>query len=248
MTETSIAPRAGIRFATDRRGGPVEWQLEGPEPHMILTGGTGMGTSSTARVIASSAALLDIDVRFCDAKPCGASELQGLPGITAAAGLPETAGLIGRTWADMCQRGVRAEAGAVSAGSLRRIVLIIDHFMILDLDLNDVCRGERPSPVMRQLGQLLFMSQAAAINVLLTGMACHVALVLGDQALEKCGTRVALGQVGREAAMLLFGDDSAYGESRGRTQGAGVVLTPAGGPEPAAMLYPPPARPSFPAA
>ena len=246
MTQTSIMPQPGIRFATDRQGGPVEWPLDGPGPHMILTGATGMGASSTARVIAAGAALLDIDVRFCDAKPAGASDLQGVPGITVAAGLPETAGLIGRTWADMCQRQARA-AAAGSAGNPRRIVLIIDHFTLLDLDLNDICTVERPNPVVRQLGQLFTMSQAAAVNVLLTGLACHAALVLGDPALRQCGTRVALGQVGGLAAQLLFGDENAC-EPAGRTPGRGVVLTPAGTPQPAVMLDPPTARPPSPAA
>ena len=56
MTQNSIMPPPGIRFATDRQGGPVEWPLDGPGPHMILTGETGMGASSTARVIAACGA------------------------------------------------------------------------------------------------------------------------------------------------------------------------------------------------
>ena len=247
MTQTSPAPALGIRFATDRLGGPVEWLLEGPEPHMILTGATGMGASSTARVVAAGAARMGMDVRFCAVKVFGASELKGVPGITVAAGLAESAGLIGRTWADMCQRRAPAEAAACNAETPRRIVLIIDDFTLLDLDLNDICREERPSPVTRQLGQLLMASHAAAINLLLIGHAVLAAVTLGDLAVQKCGTRAALGRVGGESARLLFGDEAAPSDCNDRTPGTGVVLTPAGTPRSAVMLDPSPGRPRSPA-
>lgn len=236
MTETVTRP--GIRFATDRQGSPVEWLLDGPEPHMILTGATGRGASTTARVVAAAAARLGMDVRFCAVKVLGAEELMGVQGITVAAGLPETAGLIGRTWTDMRQRRAGAEAAAGSDGDLQRIVLIVDDFTLLDLGLSEICGEERPSPVTRQLGQLLMMSHAAAINVLLTGHAVLAAVTLGDRAVQKCGTRAALGQVGGESARLLFGDEDACSDCDGRIPGTGVVLTPAGTPRPAVMLDP----------
>jgi hypothetical protein len=156
-----------------------------------------------------------------------------------AVGTTAAAGLIGLTWADMCQRVLTTETSESGAADSRRIVLIVDHLTLLELELNAASGGQTPHPALAQLAHLLAEGRAAAINVLLSGLAGNVAEILGGIALESCGTRVALGPVGRRTASQLFGDASAASGIPARAPGAGVVVTPASRPQRATMICPP---------
>jgi FtsK/SpoIIIE family len=209
----------------------VGFQLtETDNPHMLLTGGTGSGKSVSLRLLMMQAALLGIEVRGCDPKRVEMRGLRGWPNVTRiATRVPDMIALIEDTWQEMHRRYDLIEAGIKHESDFRRILLVIDEFLMFSMLINDWWAGPgkaeeggtgKEHPVMRKLRGLIVMARGGLINIVISTQRGD-AVIFPEGVRDSLGERVALGQQSQQSAQMMFGDPSVGRDIEPMSQGVG---------------------------
>lgn len=184
-------------------------------PHGLVTGGTGSGKSVLLRVIALGSARLGIEVRGCDPKRVEMRGWRGWPNITrVATRVPDMIKLIDDTYDEMHDRYTQIEEGGASEEDFRRVLLIIDEYLMFGMLVNDFWAEERARiggnqpkehPVMRKIRGLVVMARGGVMNL-------EIATQRGDADIfpegvrDSIGTRIAMGRQTQQSAQMSFGD------------------------------------------
>jgi DNA segregation ATPase FtsK/SpoIIIE-like protein len=219
-------------------GEPAAAQLSHTDaPHFLITGPTGSGTTTLLRSLAIGGARIGCDVRICDPKRVGMRGLHGWPNVTEIATRDrDMIRLIDRTYDEMLDRYAAIEEGRMRAEDYRRILLVIDQYLMFSMLAGDLWAGERISlggeqpkehPVMGRLRGLFVMSRGAKMNLVITTQRGD-ANVFADGIWDSIGGRIALGRQTEEAARMMFGDATAGRDIAASARGVGTVGTASG--------------------
>jgi hypothetical protein len=219
-----------LGFGRDEDGLFVGFQLTDTDnPHMLLTGGTGSGKSVALRVLMMKAARLGLDVRGCDPKRVEMRGLRGWPNVTRiATRIPDMIKLISDTYDEMHRRYDLIEAGEAHESDFRRILLVIDEFLMFGMLINDWWAAKKDEeggtgkehPVMRKLRGLIVMARGGLINLVIATQRGD-AVIFPDGVRDSLGERVALGQQSQQSALMMFGDASVGRDIPPNSQGVG---------------------------
>jgi hypothetical protein len=218
-------------YARDEDGNYVVFQLSHTDnPHMLLTGGTGTGKTVCLRVLMIRAARLGLDVRGCDPKRIEMRGLRGWPNITKiATRVQDMVQLINEVYNEMQERYTRIETGMAHASDFRRILLVIDEFLMFTMIVNDHwveekakegVSGSKEHPVMRKLRGLVVMGRSGLINIIIATQRGD-ATIFPDGVRDSLGDRVALGLQSKESAIMMFGDADVGRDIPPLSQGVG---------------------------
>lgn len=206
-------------------------------PHVLVTGGTGTGKSVLLRVVALEAARLGLEVRGCDPKRVEMRGWRGWPNITQVASrVPDMIRLIESTYAEMHQRYTEIEEGRARQEDYRRVLLIIDEYLMFGMLVNDYWAEERvrlggsqpkEHPVMRKIRGLVVMARGAIMNLIFATQRGD-ADIFPEGVRDSIGARVAMGRQTKESAIMTFGDAQVGRDVPLGARGVGTALTPAG--------------------
>jgi hypothetical protein len=206
-------------------------------PHILVTGGTGTGKSVLLRVAALGAARLGIDVRGCDPKRVEMRGWRGWPNITeVATRVQDMIKLIEDTYDEMHDRYADIEEGKAREEDYRRVLLIIDEFLMFGMLVNDYWaeeRARRPGnqprehPVMRKIRGLVVMARGGVMNLLLATQRGD-ADIFPEGVRDSIGARIAMGRQSPQSAQMMFGDAQAGRDVPQGARGVGTTLTPDG--------------------
>jgi FtsK/SpoIIIE family len=226
------AGKTVIVYAHDEDGHLVVYQLSHTDnPHMLLTGGTGTGKTVTLRVIIIRAARQGIEVRGCDPKRIEMRGLRGWPNVSMiATRVQDMINLVSQTYNDMQDRYDKIETGQAHPSDFRRILLVIDEFLMFTMLINDfwveqkqregITGGTKEHPVMRKLRGLVVMGRSGLINIIIATQRGD-ATIFPDGVRDSLGDRVALGAQSKESAFMMFGDASVGRDIPPESQGVG---------------------------
>jgi hypothetical protein len=215
-------PPAAVRYGTDEHGRPAVYDIAGPVPHMLITGGTGYGRTTALRIILLEAARQGIDVRICDPKRVSASGLRGLPGITVATEPADIVRMAEESTGKMQSRYQEIEAGDADPDGYQRILLAADDYETLMCTA--AAAGET---VTAALDQIAIFGRGARISILV-GALSPASIPPGMR--DNFGTRLALGRPSRHQAQALFGDPQAGHDVPPYRPGTGVAGASDGAP------------------
>ncbi len=219
-------------------GEPAAAQLSHTDaPHFLVTGPTGSGTTTLLRSLAIGGARIGCDVRICDPKRIGMRGLRGWPNITEIAARDrDMIRLIDRTYDEMLDRYAAIEEGRMREEDYRRILLVIDQYLMFSMLVNDLRAGERISldgdqpeehPVMGRLRGLFVMSRGAKMNLVIAAQRGDAG-IFADGIWDSISGRIALGRQTEEAARLMFADATAGRDIAINARGVGTAGTASG--------------------
>jgi len=225
-----------VVYGYDEDGNLAYIQLSDTDaPHTLITGGTGTGKSVLLRIIAIGAARLGIDVRGCDPKRVEMKGLRGWPNVTrVATRVPDMIRLIEETYAEMHERYQDIEEGRAREEDYRRVLLIIDEYLMFSMMINDYWAelrtqlpGQQPKehPVMRMIRGLVVMARGGVMNLVLATQRGD-ADIFPEGVRDSIGSRVAMGRQSQQSAQMMFGDASVGRDIPALgSRGVGTTLT-----------------------
>jgi len=227
-----------IAYGTTEDGAHAYIQLsETDAPHALITGGTGTGKSVLLRLIALGAARQGIDVRGCDPKRVEMRGWRGWPNITGVATrVRDMIKLVDDTYDEMHDRYTQIEEGEAREEDYRRVLLIIDEFLMFGMIVNDWWAEERTRlggnqpkehPVMRKVRGLVVMARGGVMNLVLATQRGD-ADIFPEGVRDSIGARVAMGRQSQQSAQMMFGDAQTGRDVPQGARGVGTALGPDG--------------------
>lgn len=200
-----------LPYGIDEDGNPVGWTLGAPTmPHTLCIGPTGGGKTTFLRSLIVGATCQGVPVYGCDPKRIELTPYRGYPGVRAVASSPEDmAALIEAIHAEMMRRYEVIER--TGRENFRRIVFIIDEFLILRSALNRLWATSKPKnargtvhPTLGLITEMLVLARSAGIHLVI-GVQRPDASIFGDEgARDNLRHRVSLTRLSREGSTMLW--------------------------------------------
>jgi hypothetical protein len=213
-TRAAYGEQVVLPFAAGDNGQLVAYPLSAtPRPHALITGRPGSGATSLLITLAIEAARQGIEVRACDPRTIALTGLRGWPNITKiATRVADMVRLIEDFGAEMQRRYELIETGKARATDFRRLLLILDQYLVLILLVTDWWQqhpgrepaGAKAHPVIATIGQIAALSRGACMHLVIATPG--PVAPLGPATLGSLGFRVSLGPLSPQAALTMWGD------------------------------------------
>lgn len=237
--------RVVLGYGEDEDGDPAGYALSKTTlPHGGVIGPTGGGKTQLLLLIAMRAAYLGVEVWGADPKRIELLGLRGWPNITRiATRVPDMIQLVQDAYDEMYTRIDDVAAGRIRKQDLKRLLLILDEYFVFCMLVaawHAANRGKddpKEHPVFRQIGELLALSRALNINVVL-GVQRPDATLFNDGARDNIGWWAALGQLSPQGAYMVW-RDSHTGTDLPLDQPGLATVTTVKGPRRAKVHYVP---------
>ena len=199
-----------IPLAVDEDGDTVVWQLRGTGPHLLVVGKTGLGKTVVMNGVVMEAAWRGWPVWICDPKRVEFLGLRGWPNVqVVATTAADQVVLITQAWAEMERRYALIEAGDAVEDDFEPLIVVLDEYRDFYSLVTEWYAGVKvtgmPSrcPVFEKVGSIVRKGRTARIHLIL-GTQRPDSDVLGGEMRDNFGTRISLGSLSPQGAMMMW--------------------------------------------
>lgn len=244
--------RRHLPYATAAGDEVMFWDVStrSNKPHCLIVGPTGGGKTSVIRTLLTEAARRGIPFIGVDPKMI---ELDGLEGYPGCAGITydavRAARLVRAVHCEMMARNQYVHDAKVEPSTLPLLIVVLDEFFILSGKWQRLVKtgDEETREQLKELdplgawADLAVLARSAGIRLML-GVQRPDATLFGDasgNARDNFGTRISLGNLSQNGALMMWGDSTVGREVDTSVPGRGVVTGPDGSPVPAQMWWTP---------
>lgn len=241
-----------LPYATAAADTTMFWDVstKSNKPHCLIVGPTGGGKTSVIRTLLTEAARRGIPFLGVDPKMIELDGLEGYPGCGAIVyDAVRAARLIRALHHEMMARNKYVHVKKIEPSELPLLIAVLDEFFILsgkwqrlaktgDDDTKELLKKLDP---LGAWADLAVLARSAGIRLLL-GVQRPDASLFGSSsgnARDNFGTRISLGTLSQDGALMLWGDAHVGRDVDTSVPGRGVVMAPDGSPEPAQMWWTP---------
>jgi hypothetical protein len=197
-----------IPVGPDEDHDEVSWDLK-EAPHALVVGPTGKGKSVFLRSVIVDATVLGFIVFGIDPKRVELTGLREWPGVRAiASSVPEMVALLTMLADEMDARYEAIEGGYESEDTLAPVLIVIDEISEFIQRVNAAWKADggrgTEHPVVERWRSMSRLGRSARMH-LVVGTQRPDAKVLGGEARDNYGFRIALGAMSAEGARMMFG-------------------------------------------
>ncbi len=222
------------------------------KPHCLIVGPTGGGKTSVIRTLLTEAARRGIPFVGVDPKMIELDGLEGYPGGCGGDHLRRAAR------GDICARPARRDDARnayihqmkIEGSQLPLMIAVLDEFFILSGKWQRLAKtgDDETKAQLKELdplgawADLAVLARSAGIRLLLGGAApgCVVVRRRSGNARDNFGTRISLGNLSQDGALMMWGDSTVGREVDTSVKGRGIALGDDGSPVDAQMWWTPP--------
>jgi len=223
---------AELPYAVDSAGVIESWTLGSKHPHALAVGPTGTGKTIYIRNLITAASLLGIPVIICDPKRVEYLDFKDWPNVLLVTDPAEIAATIGRVHSEMNLRYNLIESGDAKKGGFGKILFILDEYYVFKTLMASVWAEIKAAdsdlkgslhPCFGQFSQLAVLARTAEAHMVI-GIQRPDAEFLTGVVRDSLRNRISLGQLGREAATMMW-ENPRTGTNIPSIQGRATAVT-----------------------
>ncbi len=241
-----------LPYATAASDLTMFWDIstKSNKPHCLIVGPTGGGKTSVIRTLLTEAARRGIPFVGVDPKMIELDGLEGYPGCAAIVyDAVRSAMLVRALHSEMMARNHYVHVKKIEPSQLPLLIAVLDEFFILSGKWQRLAKtgDDETRAMLAQLdplgawADLAVLARSAGIRLLLGVQRPDASLFGGasGNARDNFGTRISLGNLSQDGAMMLWGDSQVGREIDTSVPGRGVALGNDGSPVDAQMWWTP---------
>lgn len=241
-----------IPYATGEAERVMFWDVStrSNKPHCLIVGPTGGGKTSVIRTLLTEAALNGIPFIGVDPKMIELDGLEGYPGCGAIIYDPIRAAMFVRALhCEMTARNSYIHHMKIEGSELPLMVAVLDEFFILSGKWQRLMKtgDDETKAQLKELdplgawADLAVLARSAGIRLLLGVQRPDASLFGGasGNARDNFGTRISLGNLSQDGALMMWGDSTVGREVDTSVSGRGIALGEDGIPVAAQMWWTP---------
>ncbi|NRI64849.1 AAA family ATPase [Rhodococcus sp. MS16] len=241
-----------LPYATAASDLTMFWDIstKSNKPHCLIVGPTGGGKTSVIRTLLTEAARRGIPFLGVDPKMIELDGLEGYPGCAAIVyDAVRSAMLVRALHCEMMARNHYVHVKKIEPSELPLLITVLDEFFILSGKWQRLAKtgDDETREMLKELdplgawADLAVLARSAGIRLLLGVQRPDASLFGGasGNARDNFGTRISLGNLSQDGAMMLWGDSQVGREIDTSVPGRGVALGNDGSPVDAQMWWTP---------
>jgi len=220
------------------------------KPHCLIVGPTGGGKTSVIRTLLTEAARRGIPFVGVDPKMIELDGLEGYPGCGAIIYDALRAAMFVRALhAEMMARNAYIHQMKIEGSQLPLMIAVLDEFFILSGKWQRLAKtgDDETKALLKELdplgawADLAVLARSAGIRLLLGVQRPDASLFGGasGNARDNFGTRISLGNLSQDGALMMWGDSTVGREVDTSVKGRGIALGDDGSPVDAQMWWTP---------
>lgn len=198
-----------VPYAIDEDGRRVCWR-PAISPHLLITGGTGTGKTSTMRGIIGEVSAWGWPVWIGDPKRVEYLDMRRWPNVQVVAGrIEQQVALVHRAWELMERRYELVEAGQAAPNDFEPLLVVLDEYAEFRANLlawysSIKCKGEPAKPpALGEVASLARKGRTARIHLVL-GLQRPDAEFLGGEMRDNFAERASLGRLSPQGAQMMW--------------------------------------------
>lgn len=202
--------RYEIPLAVDEDGDTVAWRLRGTGPHLLVIGKTGQGKTVLMNGVVEEVAFRGWPVWICDPKRIEFLGMRGWPNVqVVATTAPDQVVVIYQAWAEMERRYALIEDGQAVEDDFEPLIVVLDEYRDFYSLVTEWYSGIKVTgmatrcPVFERVGSIVRKGRSARVHLIL-GTQRPDAEILGGEMRDNFGTRISLGPLSPQGAMMMW--------------------------------------------
>ena len=241
-----------LPYATGAADGIMFWDVStsSNKPHCLIVGPTGGGKTSVIRTLLTEAARRGIPFVGVDPKMIELDGLEGYPGCGAIIYDALRAAMFVRALhTEMMARNAYIHQMKIEGSQLPLMIAVLDEFFILSGKWQRLAKtgDDETKMQLKELdplgawADLAVLARSAGIRLLLGVQRPDASLFGGasGNARDNFGTRISLGNLSQDGALMMWGDSTVGREVDTSVKGRGIALGDDGSPVDAQMWWTP---------
>ncbi len=241
-----------LPYATGAADRIMYWDVStsSNKPHCLIVGPTGGGKTSVIRTLLTEAARRGIPFVGVDPKMIELDGLEGYPGCGAIIYDALRAAMFVRALhTEMMARNAYIHQMKIEGSQLPLMIAVLDEFFILSGKWQRLAKtgDEETRALLKELdplgawADLAVLARSAGIRLLLGVQRPDASLFGGasGNARDNFGTRISLGNLSQDGALMMWGDSTVGREVDTSVKGRGIALGDDGNPVDAQMWWTP---------